>query len=72
MPNMTALEACRACLLSCRPRWGASGDSLTSVGVCGVPVEHTELDVILLLDELVYPRAAHSEGEYCWYPAPGQ
>jgi hypothetical protein len=35
-------------------------------------VEHTKLDVVLLLDELVYPRAERSEGEDCYYPAPGQ
>jgi hypothetical protein len=31
VPNLTALEACRACLLSCRPHRGASGGSLMSV-----------------------------------------
>jgi hypothetical protein len=36
------------------------------------PVEHTELGVVLLLDELVYPGAARSEDEYCCYPAPGE
>jgi hypothetical protein len=30
VPNLTALKACRASLLSCRPRRGASGDILTS------------------------------------------
>jgi hypothetical protein len=35
-------------------------------------VERTELGVVLLLDELVYPRAERSEGKYCCYPAPGQ
>jgi hypothetical protein len=35
------------------------------------PVERTELDVVLLQDELVYPRAERSEGEDCCYPAPG-
>jgi hypothetical protein len=73
MPNLTALKACRACLLSCRPRWGASGGSLMSVGVSvESPVERTELGVVLLLDKLVYPRAVRSEDEYCYYPAPGQ
>jgi hypothetical protein len=28
------------------------------------PVERTELDVVLLLDELVYPRAERSEDKY--------
>jgi hypothetical protein len=36
------------------------------------PVERTELGVVLLLDELVYPGAARSEDEHCCYPAPGQ
>jgi hypothetical protein len=31
-------------------------------------VERTELDMDLLLDELVYPGAEHSEGEYYCYP----
>jgi hypothetical protein len=35
-------------------------------------MECTELGVVLLLDELVYPGAARSEGEYCCYPAPRQ
>jgi hypothetical protein len=35
-------------------------------------VERTELDVVLLLDKLVYPGAARSEDEYCYYPALGQ
>jgi hypothetical protein len=35
-------------------------------------VERTELDVILLQDELVYPGAERSEGEYCCYPTPWQ
>jgi hypothetical protein len=35
-------------------------------------VEHTKLGVVLLLDELVYPRAARSEDEYCCYPVPSQ
>jgi hypothetical protein len=30
-------------------------------------VERTELVVVLLLDELVDPGAARSEGEYCCY-----
>jgi hypothetical protein len=65
MPNLTALEACRACLLSCRPRRGASGGQPDECGVSvESPVERTELDVVLLQDELVYPRAAHSEDEY--------
>ena len=32
VPNLTALQACRTCLLSYRPRRGANGGSLTSVG----------------------------------------
>jgi hypothetical protein len=36
------------------------------------PVERIELGVVLLLDELVYPGAARSEGKYFYYPAPGQ
>jgi hypothetical protein len=35
-------------------------------------VERTELGVVVLPDELVYPGAARSEGEYCCYPALGQ
>jgi hypothetical protein len=35
-------------------------------------MERTELGVVLLLDELVYPRAALSEDEHCSYPAPMQ
>jgi hypothetical protein len=35
------------------------------------PVEHTELDM-LLLDELGYPEAEHSEVEHCCYPVPVQ
>jgi hypothetical protein len=31
VPNLTTLEACGACTMSCRSRWGASGGSLTSV-----------------------------------------
>jgi hypothetical protein len=34
-------------------------------------MEHTELDVVLLLDELGYPKAEHSEDEHCCYPALG-
>jgi hypothetical protein len=34
------------------------------------PVERTELGMVLLLDELVYPGVERSEGEYCYYPAP--
>jgi hypothetical protein len=34
------------------------------------PVEHTELEVVLLLNELGYPRAKHSEDEHCCYPTP--
>jgi hypothetical protein len=41
---------------------------------CGVSVEslveRTELGAVLLQDELVYPGAEHSEGEYCCYPVP--
>jgi hypothetical protein len=33
-------------------------------------VERTELGAVLLQDELVYPRAEHSEDEYYCYPAP--
>jgi hypothetical protein len=29
-------------------------------------MEHTKLGVVLLLNELVYPGAEHSEGEYCY------
>jgi hypothetical protein len=43
---------------------------------CGVfvesPMEHIELGVVLLLNELGYPEAARSEDEHCCYPAPGQ
>jgi hypothetical protein len=35
-------------------------------------VEHTELDVVLLLDELGYPEAECSEDEHCCYPVPVQ
>jgi hypothetical protein len=35
-------------------------------------MERTELDVVLLLDKLVYPGAERSEGEDCCYPAPRQ
>jgi hypothetical protein len=35
-------------------------------------VERTKLGVVLLLDELVYPRAACSKDEHCCYPAPRQ
>jgi hypothetical protein len=35
-------------------------------------MEHTELGVVLLPDELVYPGAARSEDEHCCYPTPGQ
>jgi hypothetical protein len=31
------------------------------------PVEHTELGAVPLQDELVYPGAERSEGEYCCY-----
>jgi hypothetical protein len=34
-------------------------------------MERTELGVVLLLDELVYPMAERSEDERCCYPAPG-
>jgi hypothetical protein len=34
------------------------------------PMERTELGVVLLLDELVYPVAEHSEDEHCCYHAP--
>jgi hypothetical protein len=34
------------------------------------PVERTELGVVLLLDELGYPKAEHNEDEHCCYPAP--
>jgi hypothetical protein len=34
-------------------------------------MEHTELGVALLLDELVYPVAKRSEDEHCCYPTPG-
>ena len=34
------------------------------------PVERTELGVVLLLDELVYPVAERSEDEHCCYPIP--
>jgi hypothetical protein len=33
-------------------------------------VEHTALDVVLLLDELGYLEAERSEDEHCYYPAP--
>jgi hypothetical protein len=33
-------------------------------------MEHTELGVVLLQDELVYPGAEHIEDEYCCYLAP--
>jgi hypothetical protein len=73
VPNLTALEACRAGLLSRRSRRGASGDSLTSVGVSvESPVEHTERDVVLILEEMGYPEAERSEVEHCCYPIPGQ
>jgi hypothetical protein len=36
------------------------------------PMERTELGAVLLQDELVYPGVESSEGEYCYYPAPGQ
>jgi hypothetical protein len=32
------------------------------------PVEHTKLDMVLLLDELEYPEAERSEDEHCCYP----
>jgi hypothetical protein len=35
-------------------------------------MEHTELDVVLLLDELGYLGVARSEDEHCCYPAPRQ
>jgi hypothetical protein len=35
-------------------------------------MEHTELDVVNLLDELVYPGAARREDGHCCYPAPRQ
>jgi hypothetical protein len=35
-------------------------------------VERTELGVVLLQDELVYPRVERSEDEDCCYPAPRQ
>jgi hypothetical protein len=35
------------------------------------PVECTELGVVLLLDELVYPVVERSEDEHCCYPALG-
>jgi hypothetical protein len=33
-------------------------------------VECTELGVVLLLNESVYPMAECSEEEHCYYPAP--
>jgi hypothetical protein len=33
-------------------------------------MEHTELGVVLLLDEWVYPVAERREDEHCCYPAP--
>jgi hypothetical protein len=33
-------------------------------------MERTELGVVLLLDELVYPRVEHSEDERCCFPDP--
>jgi hypothetical protein len=35
-------------------------------------MQHTELDVVLLLDELEYPEAEHSEDEHCGYHVPMQ
>jgi hypothetical protein len=35
------------------------------------PVVRTELDMVLLLNELVYPVAERNEDEHCCYPAPG-
>jgi hypothetical protein len=35
-------------------------------------MEHTELDMVLLLDELGYPGAERSEDEHYCYPALGQ
>jgi hypothetical protein len=72
MPNLTALEACRPVFCPV----GLAGVPVGQPNECGAsvesPVDHTELDVVLLLDEQVYPGAACSEGEYCFYPAPGQ
>jgi hypothetical protein len=35
-------------------------------------MERTELGVVLLLEELVYPRVARSEEKHCCYFAPRQ
>jgi hypothetical protein len=35
-------------------------------------MEYTELDVVLLLDELGYPEAERSEDEHCCYHVPMQ
>jgi hypothetical protein len=72
VPNLIALEACRTCLLSCRPRRGASGQPDECGASVESPVERTELDMVLLLNEPVSPEAARSEGGYCCYPALGQ
>jgi hypothetical protein len=32
-------------------------------------MEHTELDVVLLLDELGYLGVEHSKDKHCYYPA---
>jgi hypothetical protein len=49
-------------------QWGQPDEFGVSVES---PEVHTELGVVLLQDELVYPRAKHSEDECCRSPAPG-
>jgi hypothetical protein len=69
--TLTTLEACGASssALACRSRWGASGVQPDEYVVS--PMVYTELFVVLLQDELMYPVVEHSE-DGCYYsPAPG-